>query len=174
MIVPELTYKQRMFVHYFTGESNGNATDAARKAGYRTPGEQGRQILRIPWVSAAIKSRTANIALSSDEVLARLAEQATSSYGELIDIDDNGNVTFNFKRAKKLKKLHLIKKMRQGRHGWEVEFHDAQAALQLLGKYHNLFNDRPPAPEQGKDYPELINVMDAPPRNGTANGNGHL
>jgi len=30
----ELTYKQKLFVEHYLGEANGNATDAARRAGY--------------------------------------------------------------------------------------------------------------------------------------------
>ncbi len=40
-----LTFKQRLLVEHFLGESAGNAVDAARRAGYGSPERVGRRIV---------------------------------------------------------------------------------------------------------------------------------
>ena len=51
--IKELTTKQQRFVDFF----DGNATDAARKAGYKHPMQVGEQNLRKLEIAKAIKSR---------------------------------------------------------------------------------------------------------------------
>ena len=62
-----LTEKQRRFVEAFT--ASGNATEAARRAGYRYPQAQGAETLRRPAVAAAIE------ALRAEETAAAIAER---------------------------------------------------------------------------------------------------
>jgi len=40
-----LTYKQRAFVEHFLGNAQWNATEAARRAGYKLPVVQGPRLL---------------------------------------------------------------------------------------------------------------------------------
>jgi hypothetical protein len=145
--VDELTYKQRLFVSAFIGEAKGNATEAARIAGYgrsaNALGVTGHDLLRKPKIQAAIEMRVSAVALSADEVLGRVAEQATADIGDYINIDRAGNYTVNLKRAKKDDKLRGIRKLRQGEHGVEIQLRDSLAALTLLGKYHSLWESDP-------------------------------
>lgn len=56
----QLTVKQLKFVAAYIGEANGNASEAARIAGYRVPMQQGYENLRKPEIAAAIaEHRTA-------------------------------------------------------------------------------------------------------------------
>lgn len=96
--------------------------------------------------------------MSADEVLARLSEQARASHEPFIRVNDNGFILFDFSHPEAKDHLHLIKKIKTKRtrrvtgHGedaeeWEdewveVELHDAQAALQLIGKHHALFTEK--------------------------------
>jgi phage terminase small subunit len=56
----DLTYKQRLFVEFYLGEASGNATEAARLAGYRgnknTLGSIGVENLRKPAVKRALEN----------------------------------------------------------------------------------------------------------------------
>lgn len=142
----ELTYKQRLFVDYYLGESNGNATEAARKAGYALPHPQGAENLQKPTIRAAIDAKLSVVAMSSKEVLARLAEIAAASFDDFIQVDSSGDHQIDLKRAKKRGKLRIIHKLKEGRYGVELELKDSQAALVQLGKYHGLW-DREPEPE---------------------------
>ena len=102
-----------------------------------------------------------------------MAEHATCNIGEFIDIGPDGVERFNFQKAKSAGKLHLIKRLRKNKHGdWEPEFHDAQAALALLGKFHNLFNDKGPQVESS-GFPDFTDIgvrKAGAGSNGTANG----
>lgn len=76
--------------------------------------------------------------MGADEVLSRLAEQARSSIADVITVDERG---WRLDLAKVQANGHLVKRIRETREGPDVELHDAQAALSLLGKHLGLFVD---------------------------------
>ena len=53
----QLTYKQRLFVSAYLGEANGNATEAARIAGYADPGIRGHELVKNSKIRAAIDAK---------------------------------------------------------------------------------------------------------------------
>jgi phage terminase small subunit len=133
----KLLYKERLFVSYFLGESNGNATDAARRAGYVHPNKIGPRLAVKVGIRAAIEARLAGPALSAAETLARLSEQATADMGDFVSVV--GDVArVDLATAKRRGKLHLVRKLKQGRYGPELELYSAQAALELLARHHGL------------------------------------
>lgn len=138
----ELTAKQRLFVHYYLGESRGNATDAARRADYRSPGVEGHRLLRNAKIRAAIDLQLDAIALTSSEILAQLSEVAQGGIHKFIKVDTKGNASLNFKQAKKDARLGLLRKFKQTNKGIEIETHDPLKALELLGKFRGLW-DKP-------------------------------
>ena len=69
-----LTNKRIVFVEEYL--SCWNASEAARRAGYKHPGSQGHALLQIPEIQAYIKLRLADMQMSADEVLNRLADHA--------------------------------------------------------------------------------------------------
>jgi len=90
-------------------------------------------------VQAAIQARIAEKAMSADEVLLRLAEQARGEQIEYL-LDDG---TVDLDRLIADGKGHLAKGIKWDRAGnLVVEFYDAQSALALIGRYHRLFVDR--------------------------------
>jgi phage terminase small subunit len=67
-----LTEKRRRFVLAYVGEALGNATEAARIAGYAHPNQQGSETLAILCVQKAIQALTApkeNEAIATSEAL---------------------------------------------------------------------------------------------------------
>lgn len=58
---PKLTRRQALFVAAYLGQANGNATEAARIAGYRHPHVQGTQNLAVPSIRAAVERDRAAI-----------------------------------------------------------------------------------------------------------------
>lgn len=140
-----LTFKQRLFVAAYLGESNGNATDAARRAGYGNP-DIGRQLLRNITIRAAIDARLDGAALSANEVLARISELATGTLGDFVEVNDDDTWKVSLKKARRLRKLGLIKKLKVTKDGaTEIELHDPQSALDKLAKFHALYKEQPPA-----------------------------
>jgi hypothetical protein len=149
----ELTFKQRMFVEFYLGDSKGNATDAARRAGYSLPKEQGRQLLRKPTIRAAVRARVASAAMTSSEVLARVADIASADITEFITIDSADSWKIDLRRIKARRKGHLIKKIRQTKDGPEIELESRLAALVKLGEFFSLWNQ----PQAGNS----ANILDA-------------
>lgn len=137
-----------------------NKTLAAINAGYskRSAGQIGHENMKKHEIRERIEALLADKVMSRDEVLARLAEQARASLYPFVRIDKDGFVYFNFSDPEALKHLHLIKKIKTKRErfvrgrgkaaeDWEgewveVELHDPQKALELVGKHHSLFIDR--------------------------------
>lgn len=137
-----LTFRQRLFVVYYLGEAGGNASEAARMAGYAEPRQEGSRLLTNADIRAAIDAKLDKAALSADEVLARLSEMATGDISDFISVNAAGGFTLDLAKALKAGKLHLVKKIKQTRFGPVLELYDALAALEKLGRYHGLFQDR--------------------------------
>jgi Terminase small subunit len=141
-----LNYRQRLFVAYYLGESSGSAADAARKAGYKWPETQGPRLLKTDEIRAAIAAQVETVAISADEVLARLTDIATSDLMDFIAVDGNGDWQVDLKRIKRLGLGHLIKRLRKNKDGSTViELEPRAAALIKLGDHYNLWKGEPEA-----------------------------
>src|SRR5271157_5308865 len=135
-----LSYRQRLFVEYYLGESAGCAVDAARRAGYSTPHPEGVRLLRNPTIRAAINSRVATAAMAADEVLARIADLASADLTEFIDVDPQGVCKVDMKHIKRLGLGHLIKRVRIKKDGTQdIELEAKLPALVKLGEHYNLW-----------------------------------
>lgn len=119
---PKLTLKQEKFVAAYLGAANGNATEAARMAGYKQPAVYGQQLLRKTYISARIKAQVAEYAGTSKEVLDELASVAFAPWIDFVEVvgrTKDGEVT----------------KVRS-------DIGSKVKALELLGKYHQLFIEK--------------------------------
>ena len=141
-----LTTKQNQFVEHYLRTFNG--TEAARCAKYKgnanTLAAVAYENLRKPHIRARIEERLAETAMSANEVLVRLSDQATASVADFVEASpiEGKPGRFILDMGEVRKRGHLVKKIRYTQHGLEVELHDAQSALVHLGKYHKLFADR--------------------------------
>lgn len=142
-----LTGKQALFVEEYL--MRRNATEAAARAGYRGDREVlaavGYENLRKPQISEAISRRTTESAMSADEVLARLADQARSTIDDFISFNVAPYPTFtlDLAKARELGAMHVIKKIKYNAEGHpEIELYDAQSALIQIGRYHKLFAEK--------------------------------
>lgn len=143
-----LTLKQRLFVEAYLGEARGNATEAARIAGYAEPNSQGPRLLVNVGIRAIVESRVERAAMGADEVLARLATIARSDMGEFLSFDPTaGGAGYRIDLAKGKGKTGILRKLKETLYGPAIEIHDPVRALKLLGEYHGLFR----AKEQAGD-----------------------
>ncbi len=135
-----LTFRQRLFVSYYLGDANGNATEAARMAGYAVPGVQGCENLAKPNIRAEIEAALVGPAMSADETLARISDFASADLGDFAEMFkvEEGVVVFDLKAAKAAGISHLLKSVKPSKYGMTVELHDAQAALEKLARFHRL------------------------------------
>lgn len=152
------TNRQKVFVERYTTHWNG--ARAAREAGYssKTAKEMAYENLTKPHIRVAIEAKLKEKAMTSDEVLARLAEIGRGTLDTFLVVGDDGFAALDFSGDAQ-DQVHLIKKIRSKRtrragtdekgkpFPWEdenveIELHDPQRALELLGKHHKLFNDK--------------------------------
>lgn len=139
-----LSAKHRKFVQVFV--RNGfNATDAAREAGYsgKYVDRTAWSIARRPDVKKAVHHLIDEQVMSQQENLARLADIATATMDDFVDIDADGQPVLNLNKAKERGKLHLLKKVGYDSNGRpRIELHDAHGALRDIGRHYGLFVDR--------------------------------
>lgn len=130
-----LTHKQQAFIDAYLS-CGFNASEAARRAGYRGKANvTGARLLANVSISAEIKRRVKERAMSADEVLARLAEQARGTIEDFLTAQGH----LSLQKARQAGKMHLLKRLRRRRDGWALELYSAQAALIVIGKAHKLF-----------------------------------
>lgn len=137
-----LNYQRRMFVSFYLGISSGNATDAARRAGYRFPRVTGCQLLTIPNIRAAIEAKLDELSLSTDEILSRLSEIAAANLEDFIELLPGGGFKVDLRKAEKAGKLHLVRVIRRTAYGEWIELHNAMDALDRLARYRGMYGER--------------------------------
>lgn len=117
-----LTEKQSAFIAAYLGEARGNATEAARIAGYSRPMQEGYRLLRNADISARVKQHVAEKFATADAVLAELTDVAMADWRDFIE------VIARDKAGKPLKvRMDLSNKVK---------------ALELLGKHHQIFTEK--------------------------------
>ena len=137
-----LTGMQRVFVEEYL--RCWNAAEAARLAGYSEQNARNRgcKLLKQAEVQAVIRERLREKAMGTDEVLARLAEQARGSLGDYLVVEgEEGKEQVRFDLVKLVKegKGHLLRAVTVNK--VRIEFYNAQAALELLAKHQGLFRE---------------------------------
>ncbi len=153
----ELSAKERIFVFYYL--QTWNHVLANKEAGYKSGA---KKRFEQPHIQAAITERMKTISMRADEAIYRLTEQARINPAEFylydkIELKDkNGNPVRDSKGAPVVclqpvaidwelvqARGHMVKGIKYDRHGRPIlEFHDAQAALTLIGRHEKLFTDQ--------------------------------
>lgn len=117
------------FAHYVT-DARFNARLASRLAGFSDTREDnldlaGWRMKRNERVRAHIRAFMVEKGLTPEEALATVAELATSSIEDAVDVDEDGHWRLNLDKARERGRLHTIKKLRDSpKFGVEIEMHD--------------------------------------------------
>ena len=82
--IPRLTGKRRAFADAYLGACRFNATRAAEAAGYASPAVEGSRLLRIAKVATYIEFHLSQAALSRDQVLALVRDDALRSDEDIL------------------------------------------------------------------------------------------
>lgn len=149
----KLTGKQRAFINHYIVTMN--ATEAARRAGYKASYDTLRSIgaenLAKPNIKAEIEKRMERLAMPSYEVLKRLTEMARADLSKYIDADGAldinamkaDGVGYLLKKYKRVKRTLTAKGIPIGEEEYlETELYPADGALDKLMRYHSLYNDK--------------------------------
>lgn len=178
-----LTAKQRRFVVEYLDCLN--AAEAARRAGYKAqrPDQAGYENLRKPEISAAVAAGLELYAMPSGEILARLARIARGSIADVLRLPPpsyeeaaktkaaDGKTllptpvdswAIDLVKAQQTGAISLVRKIKQGEHGPEVELYSAHEALRDLAKISGLTIERiqqEPTPDIDWDrVPEHVQI----------------
>lgn len=133
-----LTEKQRRFVEEYLIDLN--ATDAARRAGYKDP-NIGRQLITKTNVSEAIAARrdiiTQKAEITQERILGELASVAFAKVTDFVEIQgpmvvvkETGSIPED--------KIGAVAGIEQGNFGIKVKLNDKLKALELLMKYKGM------------------------------------
>ncbi len=138
----KLTRKQQLFVAAYI-RNRGNATAAARDAGYAHPNKAGFALTSKEYIQQHINYEFARAGMTAERVLYELSLIAQRGYANYIQ--DDGSI--DLAAMKRDGMTHLIKKIYTEKDGGEVvkqrvEFYDGMTALTWAGKHHGLFVDR--------------------------------
>lgn len=135
----DLTDKQQVWLeHYLTC---WNATEAARKAGYKDPYKSGYENSKKLYIREEIAARLAAKKMTADEALARLSDIARGDMTDFLAVQRNGLAVLDMNAAERAGKLFLVKKYKETKYGFEVELHDPMRALELIAKHHGVLRE---------------------------------
>ncbi len=138
-----LTNRQWMFVEEYPVDLNG--TQAAIRAGYAESGAavEAHRLLRNAKIAAAISAALAErTGVTQTRIVDELAAISFTEIHDLLDWDDQGNVTFRSPAAMGPRARRAIAsfKMKDGKIE-EFRMHGKQAALEKLGKLIGIDHD---------------------------------
>lgn len=137
----KLNPKQQAFIAAYL--QSWNATHAAIQAGYseKTARQQASRLLSHVNVAEEIEQRLVQLKMSGNEALARLSDIARGDISDFMTITDE-STGFDFEKALKNGKMHLLKKITLGKGKITFEMYDKQAALNTIAKHHGLLNEK--------------------------------
>src|SRR4026209_1969462 len=138
----DLTLKQQLWLEAYLGEAAGNATEAARIAGYagndNTLHVVGQQNLRNYTIRERVKMRLSEAKVTADEVVATLTAHMRADIADIVD--EKGIVDLKELKARGLG--HLIRSITPTKFGPKVELHSSFAGAAQLCKVLGI--DRAP------------------------------
>ncbi len=141
-----LTDKQKRFVAEYLVDLN--ATQAAKRAGYKDP-NIGRQLITKNNVSAAIQKAMSNretrTEITQDKVLEELARVAFANGTDFARVvSKNGFQAVELVNTEDVpvEKRSAIAGIKEGKYGIEVSSYDKVRALELLGRHLGLFDGK--------------------------------
>lgn len=155
-----LSHKQQVWIENYL--ITWNATEAARRAGYAHPNVEGPKNLVKPSLKARIDARLAELQMSADEALVRLADMARGSLAEFADVQLLADL-------KEHPKAHLVKTLttdvyedKAGKIHYKTRFelYDAQAALRDILRIHGKFANDAGSSEDKPVFVKFVKGID--------------
>ncbi len=134
----DLTLKQKLFAESYIGPAAGNATKAARLAGYQgdatTLQSTGSALLKKPAIAARVEQRIQEAMMSADECMAEISAIARQPLCDTVKVKRNGRDEVIDAHLDPMAKLR---------------------ALELVGNYHGIFKNRSDLPAE-----EVVRVLE--------------
>jgi len=145
VVKPKLRGMQKDWTLYYLADPRRNATEAARKAGYKNPEQSGWENRHNPKIQEYIREHFLDRHMMAEEVTARISEIASAPYAAYLKLDpETRELAVDLERLLADGLGHLIKGINYVRTGQDtavqvVEFFDAYKAQVDMGRIHGLF-----------------------------------
>jgi len=146
--------RQRAFVLEYL-ECGLNASEAARRLHYDHPHVAGHRFVKNVNVRAAIDELLEQGKMSRPEVLQRISDKSVADMAYFLKVPKEGQPKLDLRKARRNGKLHLVKKIKFGKHGAieSIELHDPKPYLDLLARHHRIVA---PKAEEGEGDSEIV------------------
>jgi hypothetical protein len=155
-----LPHRHQRFVDAYVGPAGFNATEAARRAGYKGDRHalavRGAELLRKPPIQVTLRRSAESAGADREQVLALLARHMNGNMADFLTT--KGPVKLDLEKARAAGKLGLIKSLRQKRRQIgrskmgkgpvveemtiSVELYNAQDAAGTLAKIMGLYREK--------------------------------
>ena len=168
----ELNRKQLAFAHEMVNlEPDGTRKMAVLRAGYSNKGadQTACRLLKNPHIIAFIEKRKQKIMdiadVNQERVVRELANIAFSNVTDFINVGERGTVSLTDWGLLSKEQTACIESVCQTKEGYRLKLYSKPAALEQLGKYHNMFNQElkgyeEPDPFNGLTKEQLDRVCD--------------
>lgn len=158
VVLTELRPRHRRFVEEFLLDLHQR--NAAIRAGYAeaSADSQASELRRNPKIAQAIEAGLEAQAMPASEVLARMVRIARSSIADVLRLPPADAAaaattperpplvgtaadswTIDLIKAQRTGAIHLVRKIKEGEHGPEIELYSAYDALVKLGEHYKLW-----------------------------------
>lgn len=137
-----LTEKQLLWISYYVGEAKLNAQKAARLAGYSDAYDAGWINKCNPDIINYVKILLRERGMTAEETIVNLTDIASGDMDDFITVDDEefGLWHFDYVKAKKAGKTHLIQSIKRGKGTVEFKLYSKLDALDTMAHIHKLVN----------------------------------
>lgn len=152
-----LNERQKKFIRKYI-ENGGRSTVAARAAGYESPSQEGARQLKNPLIQAELEKHRKRMEKKHEVTIERLIKEwealAFTDVSSLMDIDDEtGEFVLDLRemtpeQRKLISGMELVE-FKEGKGVFsmdkrktKVTFHSKQAAMESLGRFLGIFNDK--------------------------------
>jgi len=132
-----LTNKQQAFVEHYLGDAQWNASQAARSAGYKHPGQQGHRLLNNVEIKGHIRDRLEAMGAHTEALMARWLARIEADISPYVD--KNGLDVEGLKNAGL---GHLIKGVRKTKDATNILLRDPDVAEDRLARHLQMFVDK--------------------------------
>jgi phage terminase small subunit len=149
-----LTLQQWKFIDAYLNEAGGNATRAARIAGYgstyASSSVAGHSLVNHPKIARLIKEQLEHHGMSATQTVYNLAQLANVSVGDFFKLNEDGSIVvkngqpvIDFNRAKQEGRLHLVQEITLNADGSiKIKLPNKLEANIAFLKYHGLLRDQ--------------------------------
>jgi Terminase small subunit len=155
-----LTVREQRFIEHYFGDSKGNGTDAARKAGYAGNNNvlavTACELLKKPKIQRIVQAQLDQAIMPLEHILKTLGEQARGTVEFFLELEPGKQPQFSLQKAYENGKLHLIKGISFNENNTvkSIQFYSALEASKTIGNFHRWLNPPKPKREPGDEEPE--------------------